>query len=479
MVQTYISETSCSFHAPTHHRTPQAPATYKYRNSRGDKEKEKSALIISVFCSALAVTAATLRGKEKKGRESKRIMYAEAGLLFPYFQSFSQEVQHLEEFCRIQKSNARVSPSVFSPFPTASLPSPFVSKTLRLGEGQGEEKSLKRRCRGESVLACRKARERGTYPPTCLGVGGNLAISPEISAAVCVKTGFPCTLTIQDQLCVGFSCCEVSPNGQGNIAQSSTVLEYDLGGEGDLFKAPEPIIEEPIMGLESLDPMTAAISMISAGDSVISSEAIKVADIESIQSNQLLSDVFYECKKDLLEKSAIKESFPEVLDINIPSIQNGEKLASEKDQSTVISMGPMQKSVSSGSLSSMEWINGGSMKPKFLDFETMDLGAAFGMRRAFSDGDIRTLGNCNTNLIHSPFGLAIGNFTIEERKQKLSRYRKKKTKRNFGRKIKYACRKALADNQPRVRGRFARTEAADVSNTSPPSRTTVNILTKK
>lgn len=30
--------------------------------------------------------------------------------------------------------------------------------------------------------------------------------------------------------------------------------------------------------------------------------------------------------------------------------------------------------------------------------------------------------------------------------------------------VQYACRKALADNQPRVRGRFAKTEEAEVSN---------------
>lgn len=33
-------------------------------------------------------------------------MYAEAGLLYPYFQCFSQELQQLEEFCFSQKTNA-------------------------------------------------------------------------------------------------------------------------------------------------------------------------------------------------------------------------------------------------------------------------------------------------------------------------------------------------------------------------------------
>ena len=39
-------------------------------------------------------------------------MYAEAGLLFPYFQNFSQEVQQLEEYCKTQKCNASMVLSV-------------------------------------------------------------------------------------------------------------------------------------------------------------------------------------------------------------------------------------------------------------------------------------------------------------------------------------------------------------------------------
>lgn len=50
----------------------------------------------------------------------------------------------------------------------------------------------------------------------------------------------------------------------------------------------------------------------------------------------------------------------------------------------------------------------------------------------------QALGISNTSLVCFPFDRmpTIGNFTIEERKQKLSRYRKKKSKRDFGRKIK-------------------------------------------
>ncbi|XP_068659464.1 uncharacterized protein [Aristolochia californica] len=280
-------------------------------------------------------------------------MYAEAGLLFPHFQSFSQDIQHLEEFCRFQKTNA-----------------------------------------------------------------------------------------------------------EGNLFQTSTVSEYDLGSEGDLFKAPEPlnvIMEETVL---NLDPMSAAISMISGGEDGMSTDTVKVTGMDSIQSDPLWSEDFYECRKELLAKSAI-ESFHELQDIKFPSINLGDDLSVEKGKPVFDAS--MLKSVSSGCLTSVEWVNGGPMRPNFLDFQGMDLGAAFGMRRAFSEGDIQTLRNVNTPVIRSTFERVL---TIEERKQKLSRYRKKKSKRNFGRKIKYACRKALADSQPRVRGRFAKTEEAEVISPS-------------
>ncbi|XP_073108928.1 uncharacterized protein [Elaeis guineensis] len=268
-----------------------------------------------------------------------------------------------------------------------------------------------------------------------------------------------------------------------NMMHASVISDYDLGGEGDLFKAPEPIIEEPIL---PLDPMTAAMSIISGGEDVMT-ETFKVGDMESIQADHLLNDVFYECKKDLLEKSAIEESFSEVLDVKIPAVQIEEDSNTEKI--TLVAEGPLQKSVSSGCLASMEWIHGSTIRPNFLDFQGLDLEAAFGMRRAYSEGDIQNLGNNNTNFgitsaVRSSFErlLTISDIKSEERRQKLSRYRKKKTKRNFGRKIKddhnpqfallhqkekgkekYACRKALADSQPRVRGRFAKTEECEVS----------------
>ncbi|KAJ4726650.1 Zinc finger protein CONSTANS [Melia azedarach] len=254
-------------------------------------------------------------------------------------------------------------------------------------------------------------------------------------------------------------CKSNKPNcSMSNIIPTSTISDYDWGGEGDLFKAPEPIIEEP---LGSLDPMTAAISLISCGEDVIPSQGIKVPNIESIHNEQLLSEVFYDWEKDLVEKTAIDAPLSEILDIKIPVVRMDEN---QNQENKLLSDVPFQKSVSSGCLTSMEWVNGTAMKPSFLDLPGMDFGSFYGMRRAFSEGDIKTLGNGNVSLIQSPLEqpLMIGSCITEDRREKLSRYRNKKTKRNFGRRIKYACRKALADSQPRIRGRFAKTEESDV-----------------
>ncbi|KAL2657687.1 hypothetical protein AAZV13_04G194400 [Glycine max] len=242
-----------------------------------------------------------------------------------------------------------------------------------------------------------------------------------------------------------------------DLVQSSVMSEYDLAAEGDLFKAPEPIIEEPIM---DMDPMTATISMISCGEDV-SSQGLKSTDIDILQNDQFLHEVFYECEKDLLEKAAIEPPFSEILEIKVPLLNIDENTIQENK---LLPDMQLAKSVSSGSLSSMDWMRGAAMKPAFIDIPAIDFNADYGMRRSFSEGDIKTLGNGNMNIVQSPLErpLLISNCTSEERFQKLSRYRNKRTKRNFGRKIKYACRKALADSQPRIRGRFARTEESDV-----------------
>ncbi|CAM0953418.1 unnamed protein product [Alopecurus aequalis] len=244
----------------------------------------------------------------------------------------------------------------------------------------------------------------------------------------------------------------------GDMGQPSLISEYDLGGEGDLFKAPEPIIDDPpLLGLD--DPVAAAISMMSGGNDNL--------DMDDDTINVGLSEVLYECEKELMEKSAIEETISELLDVKIPMLQVEELPAGAGDGiRAAAGECSLHKSVSSGCLNSSEWMNGASsVRPNFLDFGGLDFEAAFGLRRAYSEGDIQNLG-ANTprpgNSGNVERLVTISDLKSEERKQKLSRYRKKKIKRNFGRKIKYACRKALADTQPRVRGRFAKMDDGEM-----------------
>ncbi|XP_071707461.1 uncharacterized protein [Rutidosis leptorrhynchoides] len=277
------------------------------------------------------------------------------------------------------------------------------------------------------------------------------------------------------------------------IQTSSIISDYDLGGEGDLFKAPEPIIIEQHPSLiRGIDPMTsssaaAAISMISCGEEdIITPQEMKLTtDIQSLQNEEFLNDVFYECK-DILAKEAaaatatgtetvtltesspfsqvlgnetvtITESSPfsQVLGFSFPVVSTEENLVVKENDDDPSCQIP--KSMSCDSLNSMDWAQ---VKPSVVNFSEIDFGNAYGMRRAFSEGDIKTLGDANSSFIHYPVGQPplISERITEDRLQKLSRYRNKKAKRNFGRKIKYACRKALADSQPRIRGRFARTD---------------------
>ncbi|KAG4999004.1 hypothetical protein JHK87_020076 [Glycine soja] len=88
--------------------------------------------------------------------------------------------------------------------------------------------------------------------------------------------------------------------------------------------------------------------------------------------------------------------------------------------------------------------------PKFQRHEmsSPDDNTVFGgqMRRVCSTGDLQ----------ESNF--KVGRYSAEERKERISKYRAKRNQRNFNKTIKYACRKTLADNRPRIRGRFARND---------------------
>nr|GMD75446.1 probable serine/threonine-protein kinase ndrD isoform X4 [Ipomoea batatas] len=74
-----------------------------------------------------------------------------------------------------------------------------------------------------------------------------------------------------------------------------------------------------------------------------------------------------------------------------------------------------------------------------------------------------------TSLEDSTF--KVGKLSVEQRKEKIHRYLKKRNERNFSKKIKYACRKTLADSRPRVRGRFAKNDEFGGSHGTPEEET--------
>ncbi|KMZ63132.1 CCT motif family protein [Zostera marina] len=230
--------------------------------------------------------------------------------------------------------------------------------------------------------------------------------------------------------------------------------DYDPSGEGSLFKAPESIMEESEL---QLDPMAEAISMMSNGGDLTTEDP-------------LLSDVYYECQKDILANSASGQPFSELSNLQIPILDMEMKEYEANREKSDINVDQIQRSVGSTCQKPTSPCNfkGKYLRPNFLDFEQMGLADALGIRKAHSQEDIKTIGNEIGNgkihvtpktahhSAHETVAVIANEFNNTERKQKLSRYRKKKERRNFGRKIKYACRKALADNQLRVRGRFAK-----------------------
>ncbi|XP_075473360.1 uncharacterized protein LOC142504369 [Primulina tabacum] len=90
-------------------------------------------------------------------------------------------------------------------------------------------------------------------------------------------------------------------------------------------------------------------------------------------------------------------------------------------------------------------------------------------RKALSTGDLQGVNLAPRSLQYSSGGMASESSIIEsmnraspyspeEKKERIERYRSKKNLRNFNKKIKYECRKTLADSRPRIRGRFARND---------------------
>ncbi|KAK7308970.1 hypothetical protein RJT34_05342 [Clitoria ternatea] len=85
------------------------------------------------------------------------------------------------------------------------------------------------------------------------------------------------------------------------------------------------------------------------------------------------------------------------------------------------------------------------------------------IRRVCSTGDLQNMKATDMSQTESPVleetNFKVGRYSAEERKEKISKYRAKRSQRKFNKIIKqYACRKTLADNRTRIRGRFARND---------------------
>ncbi|MBA0548387.1 hypothetical protein Golob_019493 [Gossypium lobatum] len=98
------------------------------------------------------------------------------------------------------------------------------------------------------------------------------------------------------------------------------------------------------------------------------------------------------------------------------------------------------------------------------------------VRRVFSTGDLdqgNSMGQSNWRW-ESPLGSESNaiiegmsracRYSPQQKRERIERYRSKRNLRNFNKKIKYACRKTLADSRPRVRGRFVRNEEIEKIN---------------
>ncbi|KAG6417951.1 hypothetical protein SASPL_120148 [Salvia splendens] len=136
----------------------------------------------------------------------------------------------------------------------------------------------------------------------------------------------------------------------------------------------------------------------------------------------------------------------------------------------------MQRSISSlslhGNMDVYSAIN--SSSPAYCDYDTTSV------RKVLSTGDLQvppplhpmhhtTIYDIKTRL-NSPLMnessiiesmSRASPYSPEEKKERIERYRSKRNLRNFNKKIKYECRKTLADSRPRIRGRFARNDETD------------------
>lgn len=161
----------------------------------------------------------------------------------------------------------------------------------------------------------------------------------------------------------------------GTFCLQNNLDDYDPSGEGSLFKAPESIMEESEL---QLDPMAEAISMMSNGGDLTTEDP-------------LLSDVYYECQKDILANSASGQPFSELSNLQIPILDMEMKEYEANREKSDINVDQIQRSVGSTCQKPTSPCNfkGKYLRPNFLDFEQMGLADALGIRKAHSQEDIK------------------------------------------------------------------------------------------
>ena len=60
-----------------------------------------------------------------------------------------------------------------------------------------------------------------------------------------------------------------------------------------------------------------------------------------------------------------------------------------------------------------------------------------------------------------PHAKKVGTISVEERRLKIEKYLEKRSRRTYGKKVSYACRKRVADTRIRVKGRFVAKKIAE------------------
>ncbi|CAI9759183.1 unnamed protein product [Fraxinus pennsylvanica] len=119
-------------------------------------------------------------------------------------------------------------------------------------------------------------------------------------------------------------------------------------------------------------------------------------------------------------------------------------------------------------------ISSHSLQKNYEGYSTLDSSP---VRKALSTGDLQGINlaqhnqRCNSPLSNDSSIIIESmnkacRYSPEEKKERIERYRSKRNLRNFNKRIKYECRKTLADSRPRIRGRFARNDETEKTTQS-------------